>query len=162
MNDDVLELVPEDHPLLRTKLEPFDFDNPPVNPSWLADQLARAMLKYDGVGLAANQVGLPYRVFVIKANPIIAAFNPKILDTSEEKIYLEERCLTYPGLFVKIKRPRVIRVRYTLPNGDTNTYKYQDLTARIFQHEMDHLDGIVFTSRANPYHLEQAKKKRSR
>lgn len=156
------ELLPENHPLLKEELEKFDFDNPPTDPIELAHDLAQTMIKYNGIGLAANQIGLPYRAFAIKANPIIVCFNPKIVDESDDIVLLEEGCLSYPGLFVKIKRPEVIKVRYWEPNGNVVTTKFQGLTARVYMHELDHLNGIVFLNRANRYHLEQARKKRNK
>lgn len=152
----ILPLVPRDHSLLTTELEPFDFDNPPTDPIQLAKDLTETMLHHNGVGLAANQVGLPYRVFVIKANPVLACFNPKIVAFTGEAIDLEEGCLTFPNYFVKIRRPKMIRVRYTYPNGNTVTEIYDGMTARIFQHEFDHLNGILFQTRATLYHREQA------
>ena len=74
-------------------------------------------------------------------------------------IFLEEICLTYPGLSVKIKRPQHIRVRFTMANGETVTKQFTGMTARIFQQQLDHLNGIIFYSRANLYHREQALKK---
>lgn len=155
----IIDLVECDSEILHTKLEKFDFGNPPIDPVDLSKNLAETMLKNNGIGLAANQCGLPYRVFVIKANPIIACFNPIIVDKSEETIYLEEGCLSYPGLFVKIKRPKKIKVRYTEPNGNVVTKVFDGLTSRVFQHELDHLDGIAHISRATAFHKEQAFKK---
>jgi peptide deformylase len=120
------------------------------------------MLHHNGMGLAANQVGLPYRVFVIKANPILACFNPRIVSQTGEEIDLEEGCLTFPNYYVKIRRPKQIRVRYTYPNGETVTQIYDGMTARIFQHELDHLDGILFQSRATLFHKEQADRRAKR
>lgn len=154
----IYDLVPDNHPILKQKMEPFDFANPPVDPLELVSDLAETMLSHNGIGISANQCGLPYRVFVIKGIELIPCFNPRIIDTSEDQLVLEEGCLSFPNLFVKVKRPQVIKVRYTLPNGETVTEKYQDLTARVFQHELDHLDGICHLSRANRIHLEQAKK----
>ena len=71
---------------------------------------------------------------------------------------MDEGCLSFPNLYVKIKRPRTTKVRFTKPNGDTDTMKFDGMTARCFLHELDHLNGIVFTSKANPYHLEKAMK----
>jgi peptide deformylase len=71
---------------------------------------------------------------------------------------MDEGCLSFPNLFLKIKRPRTIKVRFTKPNGDTETMKFDGITARCFLHELDHLNGIVFTSKANRYHLERAMK----
>jgi peptide deformylase len=67
--------------------------------------------------------------------------------------------LTFPGLTVKIKRPQHIRVRFQTPNGDTLTKQFTGMTARIFQHEIDHLDGIVFYNRANRVHRDTALEK---
>jgi peptide deformylase len=147
---------------LRTKLEPFDFLNSPTDPIQLAKDLTETMLHHNGMGLAANQVGLPYRVFVIKANPILACFNPRIVSQTGEEIDLEEGCLTFPNYYVKIRRPKQIRVRYTYPNGETVTQIYDGMTARIFQHELDHLDGILFQSRATLFHKEQADRRAKR
>lgn len=154
----IMQLVPKDHDLLTTKLESFDFFNPPTDPIQLAKDLTETMLHHNGIGLAANQCGLPYRVFVIKANPILACFNPKIVSMTGEQIDLEEGCLTFPNYYVKIRRPKQIRVRYTYPNGHTVTEIYDGMTARIFQHELDHLDGILFKSRATLYHREKAER----
>jgi peptide deformylase len=118
------------------------------------------MYEYNGLGLAANQVGEPYRIFAMRGQPEnFVCFNPKIVQPSEMEVVLEEGCLTYPGLLVKIKRPQHIRVRFQMPNGETVTKQFTGMTARVFQHEMDHLDGIVFFNRANRYHKELAFKK---
>jgi peptide deformylase len=94
----------------------------------------------------------------MRAEEVIGCFNPKIVDFSSETVLLEEGCLSDPGLFVKIKRPKKIKARYTLPNGETVTKVFDGITARCYQHELDHLNGLLYTSRANAYHLEKAKK----
>ena len=157
-----MDIIKSGNSLLTTKSEAFDFTNPPVDPVELAHMLAQTMLKHNGLGLSAIQIGIPYRVFTMKTNPIMTCFNPKIIDIGEGDVLLEEGCLSYPNLFVKIKRPNNIRVRFTLPNGETVTEKYTGITSRIFQHELDHLDGIVYTRRANLYHLEQAKRQQQK
>ena len=93
---------------------------------------------------------------------VIPVFNPKIVDVEEEEVFIEEGCLSSPGLFIKIKRPQVIRVRYTNFLGITDTMQFSGMTARIFQHEIDHLDGVLYTSKANYLNLEIAKKQRIR
>ena len=155
----ILDLVPKDHSLLTTKLEPFDFFNPPTDPIQLAKDLTETMISNQGIGLAANQCGLPYRVFAMRSNPVFVCFNPRIVDRGDEQIYLEEGCLTFPNYYVKIKRSKKIRVRFTMPNGQTDTKTFDGITARIFQHELDHLDGVLFMSRATLYHRQQAEKK---
>ena len=154
----IRELVNCNDPILRQPLEKFDFTNPPTDPLELAIDLAETCLQHNGLAIAANQVGLPYRVFVIRGDQIITCFNPTIVDQSEETIVLEEGCLSYPNLFVKVKRPKKIKVRYTEPDGNIVTQIFDGFTARVFQHELDHLNGIVYTKRANRYHLEQAQK----
>jgi peptide deformylase len=127
----------------------------------LYELLRDTMVANKGVGLAAPQLGIMTRVFVI-GNPsepesVIGVFNPIIVDYDQETVSYEEGCLSYPGLFVKVKRPRAIRVRYRGWNGEAGTTRYEGYTARVFQHEYDHLNGITYQSRANRYHLEQAR-----
>lgn len=153
------DLVEHTDKVLHTPCEDFDFDNPPVDPLDFACNLAETMLEKNGIGLAANQCGFPYRVFVLNAEEIIPCFNPRIVDVSEEQIYLEEGCLSYPGLLVKVKRPRRIRIRYTEPNGNTITRVFDGITARAILHELDHLDGVSHINRASKLHREQAMKK---
>jgi len=118
------------------------------------------MYDWNGLGLAANQVGVPYRVFAMRGSPEnFVCFNPRIVQPSAENIILEEGCLSFPGLLVKVKRPKHIRVRFTTPNGDTKTETFIGMTARVFQHELDHLDGRLYFNRANKYHKEIAMKK---
>jgi len=155
-----LKLVPHNDPILKKKCEVFDFQNPPLDPIELANSMVKTMYENNGIGLAANQVGIPYRVFAMRGAPEnFVCFNPKIVQPSQMEVVLEEGCLSYPGLFVKIKRPQHVRVRFTLPNGDTVTRQFTGMSARIFQHELDHLDGIIFYNRANLYHREKALKK---
>lgn len=156
----ILDLIDCNDPLLKQPLEPFDFSNPPINPLDLVTDLAETMIHNNGIGLSANQCGLPYRVFVMMGSELIPCFNPRIVDVSTETILMEEGCLSYPNLFVKVKRPRRIKVRFADPNGRIRTETFEGLTARVFQHELDHLDGINYQQRANRYHLEQARKRK--
>jgi len=149
---------------LKEKCIPFDFDNPPMDPKELYDRMAATMIKHKGLGLSCNQVGLNYRMFVF-GNPsepesIVGAFNANIVDFSSGLEYGEEGCLSFPGLFIKIKRPIEIRVRVTDWQKNIDTFKLTGLTARVFQHEVDHLNGINFTARANRIHLDQAKRQK--
>ena len=157
-----LELLPPNHPLLKEPTMKFDFDNPPIPPDQLFTTLAEFMVENKGMGLAANQVGIPYDVFVMgdptNEDSIIPVFNPNILSRSGELYYSEEGCLTYPGLYVKIKRYNMIRTRYTTHENITDTIKLSGISSRIFQHEYDHLNGILYTKRANRYHLDKARK----
>jgi peptide deformylase len=153
----ILDLVPSDDPILREEMPEFDFLNPPIDPIELAHILSQNCLYHDGLGLSSPQIGLRYRACVVKANPMICMINPRILAEGEES-YALEGCLSFPNLVIKIKRPEVIRVRYTQPNGETITKQYGGMTARCMYHEIDHLDGILFMDRATLYHLEIARK----
>ena len=156
------ELVAADDPILRQELEDFDFETPPERPERIAHILAHTCINHDGLGLACNQIGLPYRACIITGQPMLCMFNPIIVGESEEEGYMEEGCLTFPNLIVKVKRPEVVRVRFTLPNGETTTRNFQGITSRVVQHEIDHLNGILFMDLATDYHLAQAKNKRKK
>lgn len=158
----ILKLIEHDDPILQTPAQPFDFGNPQMDSVQLARDLYETMLHHKGVGLAAPQVGIGYRVFAMASNPGIVCFNPRLVDMSEENILLDEGCLSFPNLFVKMKRPRRIKVRYTEPNGNTVTQVYEGMTARCFLHELDHLDGILYTIKANKIHLERAQREQKK
>lgn len=153
-------LVKSNDPILTTVCQKFDFQNPPFEPVNFAKDLVKHMYEWNGLGLAANQVGVPYRIFAMRGQPEnFVLINPRIVDVSTETVLLEEGCLTYIGLIVKIKRARHIKIRFQTPNGDTLTKQFTGMTARVAQHELDHLDGIVFYDKANRYHRDKAFKK---
>ncbi len=158
----MIEPFPQRHPMLYQTIDKFDFANPPTDPIQLAKDLAHQLIAHNGLGLAANQIGLPYRAFAIKAEQVIVAFNPLIVDSSEETVYLEEGCLSFQGLIMNIKRPAVIKVRYTEPNGNVVTTKFAGLTARVFQHELDHLNGVTFHKRASRLQRERGLQKQKK
>lgn len=155
-----MKLVKPNDPILTAECKPFDFINPPFDPIEFSKDLVKLMYDSNGIGLAANQVGVDYRIFAMRSHPEnFVCFNPKIVWYSDATVDLEEGCLTYPGLLVNIVRPQHIRVRFNIPNGDTLTKQFTGMTARIFQHEFDHLNGIIFYNRANRYHRDRALKK---
>jgi peptide deformylase len=154
----ILELVKPDHPLLHKKLDNFDFANLPCDPVELANNLIETMVHYKGLGLSANQCGLPHRVFVLFAENPFVCFNPRIVDQTTELVTLDEGCLTYPNLFFPVKRSKVIKVRYQDYTGETKNETFIGMTARGYQHELDHLNGIHYTKHANPIHLERARR----
>jgi peptide deformylase len=164
----MLELIKSNDPRLSEMCPEFDFvngytmeDGTVIKAKELYELLRDKMIEEKGVGLSACQLGIMVRVFVI-GNPsepesIIGVFNPLIVNYDEETVLYEEGCLSFPGLFIKIKRPRAIRVRYRGWDGEAGTTRYEGYTARVFQHEYDHLNGITFNKRASRYHLEQAR-----
>lgn len=156
---EVYDLVDKYSSELKQKLQPFDFTNPPVNARYLAVSLVETMVARNGVGLSANQCGLPYRVFVMGAEKVgFACFNPEIIEASGEETF-EEGCLSWPGLFLPIKRPSSIKVRYQDMNGVSREETFSGFTARIFLHEYDHMEGIFYTNKVSPIILERQKKK---
>jgi peptide deformylase len=149
-----------DHKFLGSdELEDFDFKNPQIDPVDLSQSMVSLMRKEMGYGLAANQVGLPLKMFVLDGEPAYAVFNPRITYFGEEEILLEEGCLSYPGLALKIKRPRFIRVRFRDPYGDYVTKQFDGITARVFQHEFDHINGVDFTQKVSKLKRDMAIKK---
>lgn len=148
-----------DSSTLRQPTEPFDFKNPQIDPVNLSASLVKFMRSKRGYGLSANQVGIPLNVFVMEGEPAYAVFNPKITYYSEDEILLEEGCLSYPGMGLKIRRPRFIRARFQDPYGDIVTRRFQDITARVFQHEYDHLQGVDFTQKVGKVKLDMAQKR---
>jgi len=157
----IFDLVPENHPALKMALPEFDFKNAPVNPVEFASSLVETCKKHNGLGLSANQCGYNYRVFVMgSGDEYVAFFNPKITSFSAETTKLEEGCLSSKDLFLNIERPTSIEVEYQDYNGTTKTAKFAGLTARCFQHELDHLNGIVYTTHVKPLAMQMAMKKR--
>ncbi len=153
------KLVPYGSEILRTKTKRFDFASPPINPVELYQRMAKTLVETEGVGLAAVQVGLEYRMFVMRSDPIMGVFNPIIVDKSEERVVLDEGCLTYPEIVLKIKRPKKIRLRFTEANGETTTKIFDGMSARIIQHELMHCDGELFGDLVSRLQLERAIKK---
>jgi peptide deformylase len=159
----IFDFVPENSPILREYLPNFDFDNPPVNPIEFASSLVETCKKYKGIGLSANQCGFKYRVFVLGSNDeFVAFFNPKIVMKSNEDAHLEEGCLSFPMLGLMITRPAEVMVEYQDFNGETKNTQLSGISARCFQHELDHLNGIVYTDRVKPLALQTGLKKRTK
>lgn len=155
----ILQHIESSNPLLKQKTEMFNFADPPTDPIELSKNLYETLMSTKFIGLAAPQVGLPYRAFALRTQPGIVCFNPRVVDTSQENIFLDEVCMTFPQLAVPVRRPKKIKVRYTEPNGETKTAVFEGMTARYFLHELDHLDGILYTDHANKFHLDRAKRK---
>ena len=153
------EIVLYPDAILEEEVPHFDFDNPETDPIALAHTLAEALLKESALGLAANQLGLRHRAFIIKSDPMLCCFNPKVVNAGEEQVVLPEGCLSFPGDYVKVRRPRRIKVRYTRPNGEVVTEKLDGMTSRIFQHELDHLNGITMVDRASLLERERYRKR---
>ena len=158
-----LALVAENNPILKEIMPEFDFKNPPVNPMALATVLVETCKLHKGYGLSANQCGFKHRVFVMGAeDSFVAFFNPKIIWNSDDESNMMEGCLSFPLLGLRINRPSTIEVEYQDFNGQTHTTMLNGLSARVFQHELDHLNGIVYTERVKPMALQSGMKKRNK
>jgi peptide deformylase len=157
------DLVHESHPALKKVLPEFDFSNPPVNPNAFASTLVETCKLHKGYGLSANQCGFEYRVFVMGTNDdYVAFFNPEIISVSVEEAHMVEGCLSFPFLGLGITRPKEVMVRYQDFNGEWKGATFSGISARCFQHELDHLNGIVYTSKTKPLALQQGLKKRDK
>ena len=134
-----------------------------------AEQLENDMIDFmisaKGIGLAANQIGMTKQVFVIGNNNIpgfpmpFAVFNPKIINVSEDLTLDQEGCLSYPDLWLAIKRPAKIQVEYQNSKGDIIEAEMDGLVSRCFQHEFDHLNGICFVDKVSQMKLNLAMKR---
>jgi peptide deformylase len=166
----LLPLIPPTDPRLLMQIAPFmddtlkEFDfKDRVD---LSKAMYDSMVKYGGLGLSANQVGLPYRMFVMGGHPDIedgrirSVFNPLINDVSEETIDFKEGCLSFPFLFLTIKRPKWCSVKYTDEHGKEIEETLHGMPSRIFQHENEHMNGYVFTDLVSKFKLDRAKEAR--
>lgn len=156
----LLPLYNEKNPMLATRMPEFNILNPPCNIVEFANQLLYTMAHYGGVGLAAPQCGFPYRIFVMAGG--VVCINPVILEASTETARQKEGCLSFPGLSLPIERAKTVRVKYTNEKGERVEATWSGVTAQVAQHEYDHLEGKVFTSRVGSLTLQMAKKKRQK
>lgn len=154
-------LIKETDPILSTPAEPWDWDK-----DGEAADLSHAMLKLmfenNGIGLAAPQIGVGKRILVM-GNPTLSfvCINPEIISASgDEKA--QEGCLSFPGLWLHVARQETVTVRYQDVIGRTHDREFKGLQARVFQHELDHLNGINFTSRVGKLSLDMAAKRRKK
>jgi len=149
-------------PILREQL-PLVASHKEVLP--VIQDIIETMYDDDGIGLSANQTGYHYRFFVIGENafqngrPDSVFINPELLEVSEDVWDYEEGCLSVPGIREKVYRPRTIRVRYTDAGGKEQEEELSDLAGRVFQHELDHLNGIFFVDRISPIRRTLIRKK---
>lgn len=110
----------------------------------LIKDMFEVMYANDGVGLAAPQLGVPLRIIVVDDGKPRAMINPQIVYRSEEKVVGEEGCLSVPEIFENVERSKEVILKYKDENGIDQEEKFVDYSARIVQHEYDHLDGVLF------------------
>ena len=144
----------------------LDGVSPDLDREELVENLVETMKQESGMGLSANQVGILERVFIMYSNlkerKIIACFNPQIIEESTEQLLMDEGCLTYPGLWLKVKRPVWIKATWEDSQGTVGEYKLEGLESRIFQHEYDHMEGTNFTKKVSKLRLNMARKRQKK
>ena len=144
----ILQLTPNTHPILHERVKPCskDLDRPEMS-----HILKENMVHYGGVGLSANQIGIGERVFIMVLNmeteETITCFNPRIIKRYDDNVWCEEGCLSFPDEIINVERPDRIIVKYEDEDKKDHKIKLSGMAARIFLHEFDHLEGIVFTER---------------
>jgi len=160
---DPLPLYDDKHPMLSKAIPEYQLPLPNNNMNTLIKRLKLTMKQYSGLGLSANQCGVFERVFVIGSEHFqFACINPRIIDQSAEMIKDNEGCLSYPALYLKIARPSWIMTSFYNENGEKVEMKMEGLTARCFQHELDHMNGVKFVEHAGPVSLQLARKKQQK
>ena len=163
-----MKLIYHPNSWLDKKVKPFDFDN--LNAKEIEEEMIEIMDKNQGVGLAANQVELDAQIFIIKPeglkdyedNKPFAIINPKIAAVTEDMEQGVEGCLSFPGLYLKVNRPKGLVVEYLDIDAKECKIELQGWNARIFGHEYDHLFGINFIDRVSKLRLDMAKKKQKK
>jgi len=154
-------LVKETDSFLKEVPEKFNFENPQVDPEKLQEQLVENMLHHEGYGLSANQIGIPVQAFSMMLDEkAMVVFNPEILEWSEETTYIREGCLSFPGLYVAVERARAVAMKFQAYDGEEQGGSLQDMSAKIFQHEMEHMEGKLFIDNVSGFKLKSAMKKR--
>ena len=153
------------HEALNESSEVWDFDKEDLDPEKLEFDMCNFMLNHNGIGLAANQLNIKKRVFAIGSKNVpgfpepFCVFNPVILEASEEHVLDKEGCLSFPGLWLHLQRPKMIVAQYQNSKGETKEAKVEGYLAKCFQHELDHLNGICFVDKVSRLKLQLAMKK---
>ena len=144
----IKELVDPEHQLFHHRIQSCSYN---LDRHHLSRVLIDNMIHHEGIGISANQIGIWERAFAmvrdLENNEVIVCFNPRIIKSYSEEVEMEEGCLSYPELFLKVKRPDKIIVKYEDEDKKTHKIKLEGLASRVFQHEYDHMEGIDFTQR---------------
>jgi len=156
-----MKLLYHPHEFLTKQVDPVDLTNPGFDPQHLKKQMIDLMLLHKGIGLAANQIGLNAQVFVLgdsRSNSSIM-INPTILQYTEETSDGYEGCLSFPNIYVKVKRPTQILAKFWNEKLEETTIKISGPTAKVYLHELDHLLGITLKDRVSKLKWNMATKK---
>ena len=156
----ILKLNLEGNPVLRHIL---DKTNISQNLEWdkISALMHRTMLSANGIGLAANQVNVGLRMFVMN-NDAKTFINPEIIEQSDEVQTQEEGCLSFPNLFFTVTRPKSILVSWIDEKLQTQVDRFEGIWAQCIQHEIDHLNGVLFVDHASKFKLNRAREKQKK
>ena len=157
-----IDLLPEDHPVLHQEPPTWIFDPPQADPKLMYEIMLENMVYHHGLGLSANQIGMPVKGFAMRideSDTAIVCFNPEITKESDETVMMKEGCLSYPSLYLNIQRPKMIEAKYQNVDGNDLNVHFEGLAARIFHHEMDHMKGKTFLDGVSKIKLKSARKK---
>ena len=156
-----MKLVYYPDPILDTQLNDVDIENPGFDPKELKEKMTQVMLDNNGIGLSACQVGLNHKLFIMGDKPdnVSMHINPTVLQYTEDTLTEAEGCLSFPNIFVKVKRPKEILVEFYDENLEKQNVKITGYSARCYLHELDHCLGITFKDRVSKLKWDMAKKK---
>ena len=159
-----MKLVTHPDSGLEQECKDVDLENPGFDPKELKQQMVDFMLTSGGIGLSANQVGLNIKVFVMgdSVENSTMCINPTVLQYTKETQDDIEGCLSFPNIFVKIKRPREILARFWDENLEEKVVKIEGYSAKCYLHELDHLLGITMKDRASTLKWDMALRKRKK
>ena len=158
-------LLYESDQLLNQEPVAWIFDPPQADAERMHRIMIENMVFHHGLGLSANQIGMPVKVFTMRVNDsdhAIVCFNPTITKESDETVMMKEGCLSFPSLYLNIRRPSEIEGQYQNADGDIINVHFEGLAARIFHHEMDHMKGETFTDKVNKVFLQSARRKQKK
>jgi peptide deformylase len=177
---EVLTINTEDNVIKKEMVEPLplyddkfamledeipEYSDPLPNPimSNLVQRLKMTMKQFGGLGLSANQCGVYERVFVMGyEDNTFVCINPKVVEQSDELVKEKEGCLSYPGMFLSIPRPKWVVAEFVNEFGQVQQIKFEGITARCFLHELDHMNGIKYVEHVGPVALRMAREKQQK
>lgn len=161
-----MNLIKHPNLWLDRTVKDFDFNN--MDAEQIEQSMINTMIAEKGIGLAANQVELDAKIFVMQPHSLkdktepFAVINPVILEATKDLVLMEEGCLSFPKLYLKISRPHTILVKYLDSEQKECIMRLNEMDARIFLHEFDHLYGINFIDRVSKVKLDMALKKQQK
>ena len=158
-----LQVFDDKLPMLSEMIPEYVGVLPNKDMTLLVKRMKMTMKLYSGLGLSANQCAVKQRVFVIGTDQFqMACINPKVIEVSEELVKDTEGCLSFPAFFLNFPRPKWVEVEYTNELGERKQTRLEGLTARCFLHELDHLNGVKFTSYVGAASILQAVRKQQK